>query len=56
MAVLAVGRGMLEGRLPAVAGAGLPATLAAIVLVCGALTVPIRAQSRIAPAQLLAAD
>jgi hypothetical protein len=39
-----------------VAGAALLATLAAIVLVCGALVVPIRAQSRIAPAQLLAAD
>lgn len=32
------------------------ATLAAIVLVRGALAVPIRAQSRIAPAHLLAAD
>ncbi|MYS18696.1 MULTISPECIES: ABC transporter permease [unclassified Streptomyces] len=55
-AVVGIGRGVLTGHLPAVAGAALLATVAAIVLVCAALAVPIRAQSRIAPARLLAVD
>jgi putative ABC transport system permease protein len=54
--VLALGQGVLGGRLPALAGAALLATLAAVALVCVALAVPIRSLSRIAPAQLLAAD
>lgn len=54
--VLSIGQGLWEGRLPAVAGAALLATLAAIGLVCGVLAVPIRAQSRTAPARLLATD
>ncbi|MDX2817095.1 ABC transporter permease [Streptomyces sp. PA03-5A] len=52
--VLAIGWGTLDGRLPAVGGAALLATLAAVVLVCAALALPVRAQSRIAPAHLLA--
>jgi putative ABC transport system permease protein len=47
---------VLGGRLPMVTGAALLAVLAGVGLVCGALAVPIRALSRIAPAQLLAAD
>ncbi|MFJ9712782.1 FtsX-like permease family protein [Streptomyces sp. NPDC101234] len=54
--VVSLGQGLLHGRLLAVAGAALLATLAATVLVCAALTVPIRGLSRIAPARLLAAD
>ncbi|MEU5593006.1 ABC transporter permease [Streptomyces sp. NPDC020298] len=54
--VLALGRGVLDGRLPALTGAALLAVLAGIALVCGALAVPIRALSRIAPAQALAAE
>ena len=54
--VVAIGQGVLEGRLLMVGGAALLATLAAVGLVCGVLSVPIRAMSRIAPAQLLAAD
>ncbi|WP_128380523.1 FtsX-like permease family protein [Streptomyces cavernae] len=54
--VLALGQGVLAGRLPMVAGAALLATLAAVGLVCGVLSVPNRAMSRIAPAHLLAAD
>ncbi|MFF7213716.1 FtsX-like permease family protein [Streptomyces sp. NPDC008238] len=53
-AVLAIGWGTLGGRLPAVGGAALLATLAAVVLVCAALALPVRAQSRVAPARLLA--
>ncbi|MFJ4989536.1 FtsX-like permease family protein [Streptomyces sp. NPDC088732] len=55
-AVLAIGRGVLEGHLLTVAGAAGLATLAAITLVSAALAFPIRAHSRIAPAHLLAAD
>lgn len=55
-AVVALGRGVLEGHLLTVAGAALLATLAAITLVSAALAFPIRAHSRIAPAHLLAAD
>ncbi|MFE2540042.1 ABC transporter permease [Actinacidiphila glaucinigra] len=54
VAVLAIGWGTLGGRLPAVGGAALLATLAAVALVCAALAFPVRAQSRIAPAYLLA--
>ncbi|MFE0629326.1 FtsX-like permease family protein [Streptomyces sp. NPDC058864] len=53
-AVLAIGWGTLGGRLPAVGGAALLATLAAVVLVCAALALPVRTQSRVAPAHLLA--
>ncbi|WP_431961205.1 FtsX-like permease family protein [Actinacidiphila sp. bgisy160] len=54
--VLSIGRGMLDGRLPAVGGAALLATVAAVALVCAALAFPVRLHSRIAPAHLLAAD
>lgn len=54
--VLSLGRGMLDGRVLSVAGAALLATAAAVALVCGALTIPIRTMSRIAPAQLLAEE
>ncbi|MBM9510142.1 FtsX-like permease family protein [Actinacidiphila acididurans] len=54
--VLSLGRGVLHGHLLAVTGAALLATLAATALVCAALTLPIRALSRIAPAHLLATD
>lgn len=54
--VVVIGQGVLEGRLLMVGGAALLATLAAVGLVCGVLSVPIRVMSRIAPAQLLAAD
>ncbi|MDX3239000.1 ABC transporter permease [Streptomyces sp. ME03-5709C] len=53
VAVLAIGWGTLGGRLPAVGGAALLATLAAVVLVCAALAFPVRSHSRIAPARLL---
>lgn len=55
-AVLTIGQGLLAGRLSTVVGAALLATLAAVGLVCGVLSVPIRAMSRIAPAHLLARD
>lgn len=55
-AVLALGQGVLQGHLLAIAGAALLATLAATALVSAALTVPIRKLSQIAPAHLLAAD
>ena len=55
-AVLALGWGTLTGRFPAVGGAALLATLAAVVLVCAALALPVRAHARIAPAHLLAAE
>ncbi|MFF4490652.1 FtsX-like permease family protein [Streptomyces sp. NPDC001544] len=54
--VLTIAQGVLEGHLPAVAGAALVAVLASIGLVCAALAVPIRSLNRIAPSQLLAAD
>jgi putative ABC transport system permease protein len=56
LTVLSLGQGMLDGRVLAVAGAALLATVAALTLVCAALTVPIRAMSRIAPAHLLAEE
>lgn len=55
-AVLAIGWGTMTGRFPAVGGAALLATLAAVVLVCAALALPVRAHARIAPAHLLAAE
>ncbi|WP_128374723.1 FtsX-like permease family protein [Streptomyces cavernae] len=54
--VVALGQGVLAGRLLVVAGAALLAGLAAVGLVCAVLSVPIRALSRIAPAHLLAAE
>ncbi|MBY8881090.1 ABC transporter permease [Streptomyces sp. PLK6-54] len=54
--VLPLGAGLLGGRLPALTGAALLATAAGVLLVCGALTVPIRALSRIAPVQVLAEE
>lgn len=54
--VLPLGAGMLAGRLPAITGAALLATAAAVLLVCAALIVPIRAMSRIAPVQVLAEE
>jgi ABC-type lipoprotein release transport system permease subunit len=56
LTVLGIGQGMLDGRVLAVAGAALLATVAAVALVCAALTFPIRALTRIAPAQLLAEE
>jgi len=47
---------LLDGRLPAIAGAGLLATAAGVVLVCAALAVPVRATSRIAPVRVLAEE
>ncbi|MFI5793109.1 FtsX-like permease family protein [Streptomyces sp. NPDC051677] len=54
--VLTVGQGLWEGRLSTITGAALLATLAGVGLVCGVLSVPIRAMSRIAPAALLARE
>ncbi|WP_328718909.1 hypothetical protein OHT52_04975 [Streptomyces sp. NBC_00247] len=46
----------MHGQLCTVAGAALPATLAATALVVVALAVPIRRLSRIGTAHLVAAD
>ncbi|MCX4766806.1 ABC transporter permease [Streptomyces sp. NBC_01275] len=54
--VLMIGQGLWEGRLWTMTGAALLAALAGVVLVCGVLSFPIRAMSRIAPAQLLARE
>jgi ABC-type antimicrobial peptide transport system permease subunit len=54
--VLTNGQGLLEGRLPAVGGSALLATLAAIALVGVAPALPVRVHSRIAPAHLPAID
>ena len=54
--VLPLGAGMLAGRLPALTGAALLATAAGVVLVCAALTVPIRSMSHRAPVQVLAEE
>ncbi|MFJ8113754.1 FtsX-like permease family protein [Streptomyces sp. NPDC096132] len=54
--ILVVGQGLWEGRLWTMTGAALLATLAGVGLVCGVLSVPIRAMSRIAPAALLARE
>jgi hypothetical protein len=55
--VLTIGPGLWNGGLLlAVADAALLATPAAIGLICGALTVPIRTLSLTAPAHLLATD
>ncbi|MEU2287065.1 FtsX-like permease family protein [Streptomyces sp. NPDC013178] len=54
--VLMLGQGLWEGRLLTMGGAALLAALAGVGLVCGVLSFPIRAMSRIAPAQLLARE
>lgn len=54
--VVTLGQGVLSGHLAGVAAATLLAIAAAVLLVCGALAVPIRSQSRIAPARVLAVD
>ncbi|MER6564563.1 ABC transporter permease, partial [Streptomyces sp. NPDC001027] len=54
--VLTIGQGLWDGRLLTMSGAALLATLAGVGLVCGVLSIPIRAMSRIAPAQLLARE
>ncbi|MFJ4889957.1 FtsX-like permease family protein [Streptomyces sp. NPDC088788] len=56
VAVMTLGRGVLEGHFVAIVGAALLAAMAATALVGAALTVPVRRLVRIAPAHLLAAD
>lgn len=54
--VLAVGRGLWDGRFLTMTGAALLSTLAGIGLVCGVLALSVRTLHRTSPAHLLAGE
>lgn len=54
--VLAVGRGLWEGRFLTMTAAALLSTLAGVCLVCGVLALSVRTLHRIAPVHLLAGE